>query len=275
MTYIKKFTDLCALFCSFVMTSYLIRKFMSFIYTEQEGIIAKARAFLSPTHYIDYRFCLLLMLAFAVSGMLGLILKRWPAPCLAVSLVPLCLSLYALEGALVEERPFLYIVLGLLHVLGNLFDALRQDREDGRRRAYLAANLLSGMLPLLTLCVHLRTRAVTALSVEAQEALRHFDAHVLRTAECEDASLILRLSLMIAGCLLISLLLRDIYFVDVITATVPAVYAIYAVFAERLTLFPIAVLILCVLHLFCRILLMTSEPMATGKGYRFRRAKTQ
>lgn len=265
MTYIKRFTDLCAAFEGAVLLVYIIRRFMTVQPVEELSLLGKLKFLMAPETLGNLRLYVLLLITLVCSFAIGRLLARFPALCFPVSLVPLCLALLMVEMGAIVERPMLYVIFGILHAMGNVLDALGRDRADGRRRAFFCAMTGGLTLPALALAVRYMAHALPTLTQNTKSLLSFLYPHIERTAETGEQAMLARLGLMLAAGVAVSLLLRDVYFVDVLLAGVPAVLAVYWVFAERLTLFPTAVLVLTVLNFATRLLVMTCEPMRRSK----------
>jgi hypothetical protein len=161
----------------------------------------------------------------------------------------------------------LYIVLGLLHIVGNIIHSLLLDRADGKRRAFICANVCGGAIVGFAAWLWLKLRGLAAYDdpFEAEE-LSRLDLKISIAAEEDFQKLIFNIAVMIAITVLISILLRDIYFIDAILALVPLVYCVYIVLLkDKLILFGELMLGATFFYFVCRMLLMIFEPMRTPK----------
>jgi len=151
--------------------------------------------------------------------------------------------------------------LGAIYLLSFVTDALACDREDGRRRAYTLTTACGFLLPLLSAFFVLRSHSVSGLDATAAAELRGIDASIYESLESDIQKTLLILSAMLLVSVVISLLLRDVYFIDTAVAAIPMVYAIYLFFAERLPALSTTIVLLCVFYFVCRLMLMIGEPM--------------
>lgn len=267
MRYYKRFSDFCGGVSAFFALMYLFTQYMSFHPVNVESTKEKLLRFFEEGASKDYRSYLLLVLLLVGALVIGNIFSRFPSVGFLASLFPMAQAMMMLREGKLYERPMQHILLGLLFCLGFVADALMRDRVDGKRRAYTLTNLCGVVFALVGVAVSWRSRKLlaTELSEEAIEALSYADLSIYHAAETEDVKILLTFSALIAATVLISLLLRDIYFLDSILAVGPLVYIIYLFHAEKLTLFPMAILILAAFYFICRMLVMHFEPMRLAK----------
>lgn len=266
MNYFKRFSDFCAIFAIFAATIYTLRKFMSFNPANAEGMKEKLKLFFSKDYVRDYRAYLLLVILLAVSVTVGILLERFPYVGFAASLAPMLQILLMLGNGKLYESPMLYVILGIAHVMGSIVHALYLDRADGKRRAFICVNLGGITLSAFGLWVWRIAEQLALLGAipdeESIAELGAFDSAILLGIESGAPSLIINITAMIFVGVAISLLLRDIYFIDAIIAAIPFGYSVYLVAAEKLLLFPLPIILITLIYLIFRLLVLVCEPMS-------------
>ena len=261
MRYFKRFSEFCGGFSAFYAAMFLLSEFMTYKFEDAMSMKEKLKHFFSEEPLKDYRAYLVLILLLSLSLAVSLLLPRLHAVGFAVAVVPLAHTLLMFRENGLYDRPTLHILLGLLYLFGFLADALLCDRADGRRRAYLLTTACGLLIPLMTLLTYLRIRSLSDIEPQAAQELKGIDLTLYQASLTQAQKSLVIFAVMLLISVAVSLLLRDIYFVDVIIAAVPAVYAVYYFFSERLPLFSTTVLLLSVFYFLCRLLLMTGEPM--------------
>ena len=270
MNYFKKFTDFCGGFLAFAAIMYLIKEFSAFAKGEKIETLEKLKLFLSPKEVADYRGFLILILLLAVSVAAGRIFHRLPYISLAVSLLPFfqAIDLYSMGKIHDEDRPMLYVIFASIHTLGNVIHAVYLDSVDGKRRGFVCANICGGAMTVFGVWLWFFAKKVALyedpfsmtdigklemrISVAAKEGFQRF---------------ILDIALIVAVTVIVSLLLRDVYFVDAALALVPFVYAIRIVLIkDALPIFGELMLGLTLFYFVARLMLVAFEPMRPMKS---------
>lgn len=269
MNYFKKFSDFCAVFAISAAAVYTLRKFMSFNPADTEGITEKLKLFFSKDYFRDYRAYLVLIMLLTASLIVGVVLERFPYVGFTLSLVPMLQILLMFGDGKLYERPMLYVILGITHVLGNIVHSLYLDRADGKRRGFICVNLAGISLSTLGFWVWRRAGQLSLLDEEAAAELGSRDAAILLGVEDGAQSIILKLSIIILISVVISIVLRDVYFIDAIIAAIPFAYSAHLVAREKLHLFPLAIIFITFSYLIFRLLILICEPMS--KKYFFRK----
>ena len=262
MNYFKRFSDFCAVFAISAAAIYTLRKFMSFNPADAEGMVEKLKLFFSKDYYRDYRSYIVLITLLTVSLVVGAVLERFPYVGFALSLAPMLQILLMFGDGKLYERPMLYVILGIAHVLGNIVHSLYLDRADGKRRAFICVNLGGITLSALGLWVWNRAKELSLLDEEAAAELGTWDSAILAGVEDGAQSITLKLSLMILVGIAISIILRDVYFIDAAVAVIPFVYSAHLVATEKLRLFPLAIIFITLFYLIFRLLILICEPMS-------------
>ena len=265
MSNFKKFTEFCAGIAAFTALMYVFRQFMAFDPEDVESKKEKLKLFFAPEMNKDYRSHVLLAVLFIAAILCALILKRLPYVSFVFSAMPLFFAVYLFNGNKIYERPMLYIVLAALQVVGNIYECMLLDRSDGKHRAFILANFATALAAGFCLLVKWRERA---LGLITPDKLHPFDKTISFYARDYDMSLFYIVAAMCAIAIIVSLILRGVYFVDLALSLVPLVYVLIKFTTEELgphgDILATAVLVATV----CRLALTVSgEPWVT-KGTR-------
>ena len=266
MSYFKRFTDFCAGFAAFVAAMFFVRKYMAFVPKEPpkstgassvseaateiaeqitEKFPSKLEQFLEPTEKVDYSLLIPLIILLLASAILGRVLKKIPYACFGISLLPAMMIAYMFETETLHAQIPLFLIVAILHVIGNLAECLIRDKEDGRHRAWIAAKISSAM-GMLT-CFGLLWKGAQVCP-EDPDKINHLEHKLFFDMTENDVSLITKLGWMFLIVLLISILLYNVYFIDAILSLIPTAFVIYQSAGEYLTLAP---LLLCTLAVIC------------------------
>ena len=279
MSLFKKFTDLCAGIAAFFAGIFFIRKYMDFdpekaaekakeaatdafdkitdaVESATEKAPSKLEQFLTPTEEADYSMLIPLILLLLMSALLGRVFKRLPYVCFGISLLPAMAIAYMYETGMLYEQIGMYLILGALHVIGNLVECLMRDREDGRHRAAVAAKI-SSALPAV-FCFYVMWKGAH-IPTEKLDKLSHFDNRVFFGMTEADVAIMTRLGIMMLIILALTLILHNVYFIDAILSLIPLGYVIYQVGGEFLTFAPTVFFALAVFCALAHILLCFGE----------------
>ena len=278
MSYFKRFTDFCAGFAAFVAALFFVRKYMAFEpkesstgsitpsvsieaatdLTEQvtEKLPSKLEQFLEPTEKADYSLLIPLILVLLLSAILGRVLKKLPYVCFGISLLPAMMIAYTFETNTLHAQIPLFLIVALLHVIGNIYECLIRDREDGRHRAFIAAKISSAMGAIM--CFGVLWKGAQTPPEDADK-INHFESKIFSEMTANDVSILTQLGWIFLVILAISLLLYNVYFIDAILSFIPAVFVIYQTAGEYLTLAPLLFCTLAVICTLTHIALMAFE----------------
>lgn len=265
MSYFKRFTDFCAGFAIFSALIYILGEFMSFEPKEPVGMLDKAKLFFEKGVKFDNRAYALMIILLLVSLVAGRIFERMPYISLALSLLPLGWVCVMLWQELLSERPMLYFLMAVVHCIGNLAHSLFLDRADGKRRAFACVNILGGSVLAGGAFLYYKATALLALGDVNSEELSVYSASVLEGAQKGEHKTVLTVALIVFATAVLSIILRDIYFIDAICAFPVLVYSVYLVGAEKLTIASQAVLVFVFLYFAFRLAVLFFEPMAKGE----------
>jgi len=240
---------------------------MTFKLPDAETDAGKLKTFLSVDRPENYRGYVIMVALFVLSVLVGRIFERLPYVTLAVSLLPLYQTVNLFSTGKIEKFPILYLLFAILHTVGSVSHALVLDREDGKRRGFISANLLGAMM--FAGGIWAWRRAEELLDYEdvfTVEGISKVELNLASAAVDGAHKFLWNIAVIVLVCVVISLILRDIYFIDAILAAVPLVYAVHKVLiAEKLVIFEELTLILCALYFVTRVALVVFEPMRDTK----------
>ncbi len=269
MSYFKKFTNFCAGFAAFSALAYVFFKFMEYTPRDKAdellGIKQKLKLFFDATAVEeDYRLYLLLVGSLLFSVAIACLLKKLPAISFAASLLPLSLIATMIADGKIAEHPMLYLLLATLHTAGTLYECIRYDRENGTHKAHLAVNLSSTLAALGTLFLWRSAKDFFPVPNPHYSYLEQkiHDSFLLK----EDPSILWKIALLLLVTVLLSLLFRDIYFLDAAIALIPAAWMIPKYFAEEIPICAEFLVTLVTVNLLARIALMLSLPPKKEKN---------
>ncbi|MBO5416663.1 MAG: hypothetical protein J6A83_08560 [Clostridia bacterium] len=263
MSYFKRFTDFCAGFTAFHAIIYIIGQFMSFRPAgDVVGILDKLKLFLAKDHPKSHREYIILIALLILSVIVGRIFEKLPYVSMLFSLLPMMKIILMFCDDKLRDRPMLYIILGVLHVAGNVVHAAVLDRADGKRRAFVSTNLFGVAAFSLGLALKMRAEKLALLGEEARVELGALDLKILDGVESGIYEVVFKLGLFVLISVVVSLILRDIYFIDAILAIFPLALTVYMLNADKLTAFPAIILAVVFLYFAFRVLVLVAEPMA-------------
>ncbi|MBO5939374.1 MAG: hypothetical protein J6Q82_07795 [Clostridia bacterium] len=263
MSYFKKFTNFCAGFAAFSALAYVFCKFMEYTPRDQEGellgIKQKLRHFFDAKEVEeDYRLYLLLVGGLLLSIAIACLLKKIPSVSFATSLLPLSLVATMIADGNIADRPMLYLLLSGLHTAGALYECIRCDREKGSHQAHLAVNLATLLGSLGALFVWRSADKFFPVPNPHYNYLEQkiYDSYLLK----EDPSILLNLALPLLVTVLLSMLLREIYFLDAAIALVPLCLILPNYLEGEIPICAEFLLTVVCVNLLARIALMLSLP---------------
>lgn len=283
MSYFKKFTDFCAAVAALAAGLFFIRKYMAFepeeppeisfapteaatdalegatelVESATEKFPSKLEQFLEPAENADYTLLLPLIFLLLLSALLGRVFKRLPYVSFAISLLPAMLIAYMFECDLLYEQQGLFLILGALHVCGNLVECILRDREDGRHRLSIAAKISSATGAFV--CFFSMYIGAQTLSEEKLEKIGHIRRRIMFDMTPSDVELLTTLGWMFVIVFAVSLIFYNVYFIDATLSLIPAGFVIYQTAGEFLTLAPLVFASLALLCTISHLLLMVFE----------------
>lgn len=259
MSLFKKFTDFCAGIAAFVGGLFLIQKYMTFKPLDDEEYTrflsyddinisdsatelvtapSKISQFFTPrlNSDYDYRLLAILILALAVSILVGLIFRKLPYVCFSVAIIPAIITAYLLTRGFLYTQIGLFMIVALLHLAGNLFECVTLDREDGKHRLWICAKI-SLLFPaaFCLLCTKITDKVLTMDITDKLPIYSDISTHM---AKPENMEIVTKIGWMFLIIFAISLLLYNVYFIDAILTAIPLGYTVYLLYGEFLTFNP-------------------------------------
>ena len=284
MSYFKKFTDLLAGVVIFITSVILIAGYMEYTPPNPEDVIeeglevkSKLENFLFVQMGKEYRQYVVLIALLVISIAVSRIMKKYPAVSFSFSALPLCQALGMFRNLLIYEYGGLIIVLCVLHVAGTFYDAVYLDKTDNKKRTFIATTLwgaISGAACYAAgeLCFFAEKYRARYLADELLEnedkldrTLKVFGLRLLNIGPEDEKKVILTIMVLLIVSVAVSVILRGVYFVDVIAAAIPFAYGIYCWHAEKLMCAPMLVLVPLAIYFFARVGLFV-----TGAGVKTR-----
>ena len=259
MSLFKKFTDFCAGIAAFVGGLFLIQKYMTFkplddeeytrflsyddinisdSATETVTAPSKISQFFTPrlNSDYDYRLLAILVLALAVSILVGLIFRKLPYVCFSVAIIPAIITAYLLTRGFLYTQIGLFMIVALLHLAGNLFECAVRDRDDGKHRLWICAKI-SLLFPaaFCLLCTKITDKVLT---IDITDKIPIYSDISTEMVKPENMEIVTKIGWMFLIIFAISLLLYNVYFIDAILTAIPLGYTVYLLYGEFLTFNP-------------------------------------
>ncbi len=239
MHYFKRFGDVCSGIAAFIGAMYLFRTFMGIKVTDEEiGLRERLKQFLSPAESPANQLMAVLVVMLALSAVAGLVLSRLPHITVIFSLPPLLLTLDMIKSGYIVDYPLLHLLLAAIAFLSGIFECARLDRRDGKRRAAIAANIISVGFAVFLLYIYKAAQRVASYTAETSAELNVFKQEIFTDAPNMDMEKMLVFAAIFLVLVALSLSLRDIFFVDAILALPPIFVLMYYWEADKLTVHP-------------------------------------
>jgi hypothetical protein len=165
------------------------------------------------------------------------------------------------------ERPMLYVALGFIHMAGSIIYAVSLDKDDAKRRAFWCVNAVGTLVGTLCIVVWRKSSILenAKFTDDQIRELSDIDAEIFNGLESDSAKVLLVIGVMMLVTVLVSVVMRDLYYIDVILCAVPCIYSLWAFFTEVLTVFGGVVFTAVAAYFVMRIFIMISEPMRKPK----------
>lgn len=283
MSYFKKFTDLLGGIACFIASVFLISKYMAFTPLEPEDFEAgaevqsKLEQFLFVENGKDYRQYIILIFLLVFSIAVSRLLKKLPAISFCVSFLPLWQVMNMLHNGLLYEYQGLFVVLCAIHTAGAFYDVVFFDRKDGKKRTFIAVSALgviSGAACLIAIklrgysdvfCERFSAGQLAEEDFQLEQKLKLIGINLFGNSHGEEVKVIMTIMVLLLVGVAVGIILRGVYFIDVILAALPFGYSIICWHAEKLTCAPMLILVPVTVYFFARVGLFI-----TGAGIRTR-----
>ena len=260
MTLFKKFTDFCAGIAAFSGALFLLQKYMVFEPLDDSEYIewlsyeikysnatiaetvtkapSKIEQFFTPKliNEFDYRLLFILVVTLVLSVLVGVIFRKLPYVCFAFSIIPAVEIAYLFAKERLYTQIGLFLLLGALHVAGNLFECIVRDREDGRHRLWICAKI-SLLFPAL-FCL-LCTKVADKIPVDGiNDRISIFKELAFKMTKPENMEIVTKIGWMYVIIFVIAMIFYNVYFIDTILSAIPLVYTIHMLYSENLSFNP-------------------------------------
>ena len=270
MSYLKKFTDVLGGIVAFIAAVFLVGKYMAFNPDDIEELLeesSKLKLFLSAEHGNDYRGYVLLIAFIVLSIAAGRLFKKLPVLSFCFCALPLLQVMNMIYTEQIYEYEGLFVILCALHFIGGIYELIYFDRADGKKRTFIAASLF-GVLSSAACFAALKVNSFSKVFFERfldsdlseeemafEKKLQLIGIETLREPPVEEEKIITFVMIFVALSVVVALILRGVYFVDVILAAVPFVYVIYSWFGNKLIGAPMLVVVPVCMYFFIRVAL--------------------
>lgn len=267
MGYFKKFSDFCSLFLAFWGAVFALEQFMTYKFAEDSELLDKICVFFSDENYKDMYGYVILVLLLLLSFVSGRLFPRSYYLSFAVSFAPLIWAFVLYEQKKLYTQPELFLVLCGIQCAGNVIDSLSLDRGDKKRRAYLSANIAGGALAAFCFYTYFHARALieSELSSKEFDELYSINKIFYESFDSESLRVILIIGAILLAGVLLSLVFRDIYFVDLLIYLPLCAYVSYVFFSGSLPHFSLCALASIAIYGLCRVAIVLFEPMRVQK----------
>ncbi len=237
MSYFKKFTDFCSGFAAFTAVMYLFRGYMKFDFDAELGLTDKLKLFFSRATSEQNRMLAFLAILFLLSAVCGRIFKRLPYISEAFCIFPLLLTMDMLKAGLIAEYPMLYVIFGIIGVVGAAADCLLRDRQDGKHRSAYACAVSGAVTSAFCCYVIYKSNELAELGLDMSQAfeLNRFDYEIYGKMPDMNIKIFYAAAIAYAMLAVLCLVLSDIYFISAVLSVPPAAALIYLWGADKLT----------------------------------------
>ena len=235
MSCFKKFGGFCSGFACFAALIWLFAEFMTADFEEEIGFKDKLKVFFEESESLANKLMLVLAVMLVISILASVVFKRIPYVTLIFSVPPLMLSVDMVKDGYIENYPMMYILFCGVAVLSGVWECISRDRLDGGHRVGLAGDAVALAASGSMFFIWKRAEFLSLGESFYILELNHFDLEIYENLENMDIKIFLVLACTYLGLALVSLLLKDIYFIDAILAAVPFVATVYMWSAGKLT----------------------------------------
>ena len=278
MSLFKKFTDFCGGIAAFMGGLFIIQKYMAFKPKTDEEYIdwvksntelaseeietvtaapGKISQFIDPEITTnDYRPIIILTVLLVISLLVSRICQRLPYVCFTVSLFPAAVATYLFCKGTLFNQPSLFVMLSLIAVFGNAVECLLRDRKDGRHRLWLCAKISMLVPSILCLVLAAASKLVSPEGVEKKLSI--FSELSTNVSE-QLFNVFIIAGVIYLVILVISTLLLNVYFIDLILSLIPLGYIAYQLYNVQFSVFIPVLLVLAIICFITNLILCTCE----------------
>ncbi len=235
MRYFKRFGDFCSGFSCFAALIWLFTEFMSSTFEEELAFKDKFKVFLEHNGNVERKLMLVLAAMLVISVIASVVFKRLPYVTLLFSVPTLMLSVDMVRDGYIEKYPMMYVLFCGVSVLSGVWECISRDRLDGGHRVGLAGDVVALVASGSMFFIWKRAEFLSLGESFYIVELNHFDLEIYENLENMNIKIFLVLACVYLGLALVSLLLKDVYFIDAILAAVPLVVTVYMWNVDKLT----------------------------------------
>ncbi len=270
MSLFKKFTDFVGGIGAFFATLYFMGQYMAYDPGELEEGVSKLDKFLSADGPREYRQYVIWVLLVALSIACSILLKKYPAITLSISALQFIHIMNCIYISMVYDHKEFYIFVSAIVFCGNLFEAVHTDKKEGRRQTFCGAGIFgvfSIVLSAAALFISSFVKStyekflnseLTEEELDLERLMKALGIDIIKEVPEKEADVLLFVIIALAVGVVISYLLKEVYFIDVITAAVPFVYVVFAFHAEKLSTVPMLTVFPVCSYFVCRLALMVT-----------------
>ncbi len=273
MSYFKKFCDLIGGIGAFFASVFLLGRYMEYNPGEIGEGESKFKIFFSAENAKEYRQYLAFIVLLFGAVLLGRLLKRFPALTLFMSVLPLCQVMGMLWGDSLYENPEFYVIVCLIVVAGNIYEAFASGKNGGRD-ALPSASIIVGAFAVITSLLSAKFSSMASfysekfLENELSEAqqltadrLSFFGVDLLSIVPEEEIKALVFIAAALAVCVVFSVLgkANNFRFLNLALAAVPFIYAVSALHTEKYSTSPMLVLVPVTVYFLCRAVLLVRK----------------
>ena len=258
MSTFKKFANGCAGFAVFSAIMECFCQFMTVSPDEVESMKEKILLFFSPDNPKDYRGHVILCLWIVLGLVLSVVFRKAPYLGFLATLVPFGYGWLIFSEGKLYSRPILIPLLLTIWVAGAVYDCVCADRERPRGIGLILGNCAS-LAPAAFCGWVLFSSSRMGETLSEKQGL--VETVLFRAVQDEkDFQIYTTVALLYVGCILISLLCFQLYFVDGVLSLIPMCYVIFHWYADSFPVFGTVLVILSVLCSLVRLSVMLTCP---------------
>ena len=271
MGYLKRFSDLSGGIAAFFAAVFLMGKYMEYDPENVGEGKSKLEWFFSASNASEYRQYLVLIGLIVLCVALGVIFKKIPAVSLVVSVLPLCQAMSMLYRDLFYEFKHFYVAVCILMFCANLYETMATDKANGKRSTEFAAHAIGVLGAILTVFSLYANKIAMQLNdpelyehlfdknSEIASGLKPFGMVFYSGVPEKEATTLILLATALVACVLISMLLQKVHFINALLALVPFVWCMIAFHSENISTAPMLVIVPAAAYFACCLALVWRE----------------
>ena len=200
------------------------------------GFKEKLKDFIDGIGRTNNKLMLVLVIMLVISILASLVFRRIPFVTLLFSVPPLILSVDMVRAEQIKNYPMMYILLCGISVLSGVIECIYIDQRRGTHTSAFAGDIVALLAAGSVGFIWKRAEIISAMESVDTSELNVFDYEVYKNLGSMDTKVFVTLAFAFIVMTVISLVLRDIYFIDAILAIVPLTVTAYMWSAGTLTM---------------------------------------